>query len=82
MRDTGYQDDDPWHSWLNLAFGLMCDRCHREIKVDWSHVHDGGNDDFLRQCAAVTRRAQAEGWKHLGGTNFLCRECSATRLAG
>jgi hypothetical protein len=79
MNDTGYKNDDPWHSWINLVFDLMCEDCHRKIKFDWSQVVDDGNEDFLRQCVAVAERAQNEGWKPLGGTNFLCSNCWIAR---
>ena len=81
MNDTGYKDNNPWHSWINLVFGLMCDHCHCETKIDWSQVYDSDNDDFLRQCVAVAERAQKEGWQHLGGTRFVCPSCVAVRSA-
>ena len=81
MSDTGYKPDDPWHAWVNLCFALSCTGCGASIDVDWSQVHDGGNDDFLIQCVAVSDRAQQEGWRHLGGSAFLCGRCATARAA-
>jgi hypothetical protein len=77
MSDTGFRDEDPWHSYINLVFCVMCDGCHDKIEIDWSLVNDVGNDDFLRQCVAAAERAPKEGWKHLGGSRFGCRRCCA-----
>ena len=70
-----YDDDDPWHGYINTVMGLYCCECgaFTQGRIRWVNL---SNTNYPAWCSVVASEARAEGWTHTTGDDYFCPICS------
>ena len=70
-----FDENNSWHSNVNLVFGFQCHSCDLVFDYDESQVRDP-DEDFLGFCVDVANQAQSSGWSCVREYRFLCSKCT------